>query len=83
MPSKPSDKFTVVENIISGVGSLLPANMSEEIKESYLRSLKLMLDRMDIVTRSELEVQEAVLQRTRQKVKELEARVAKLEEKHN
>ena len=83
MPNKPSDKFTVVENIISSIGSMLPANMSEEIKESYLRSLQLMLDRMDIVTRSELEVQEAVLQRTRQKVKELEARVAKLEEKHN
>jgi hypothetical protein len=35
---------------------------------------------MDLVSREELDIQEKVLQRTRQKLEALEARVAELEE---
>lgn len=37
------------------------------------------LNRLDLVTREELEVQEAVLQRTRDRLKQLEERIAALE----
>ena len=37
------------------------------------------LDKLDLVTREEFEVQEAVLRRTREKLEALEAKVAELE----
>ena len=38
---------------------------------------------MDIVTRDEIEVQETVLQRAQEKIKDLEARIAQLESRQN
>jgi BMFP domain-containing protein YqiC len=45
-------------------------------------ALQSALERLDLVTREELEVQEAVLARTRQKLEELEKKVAALEQRH-
>ena len=44
-----------------------------------MASVRAALENMDFVTRSEIEVQEAVLRRARDRIKELEARVEKLE----
>ena len=79
MPSSSSQRSNAVENILSAVGSLLPANLSEDIKSSFLNAFRTTLENMDIVTRDEIEVQETVLQRAQEKIKELEARIAELE----
>jgi hypothetical protein len=39
------------------------------------------LEKMDLVSREELDVQEKVLQRTREKLEALEARISELEQK--
>lgn len=57
----------------------MPANLSEDIKSSFLNAFRTTLENMDIVTRDEIEVQETVLQRAQEKIKELEARIAELE----
>jgi hypothetical protein len=42
-------------------------------------ALQSALERLDLVTREELEVQQAVLARTREKLQELEKKIAALE----
>lgn len=79
MPGSSSEKSKTVENILSAVGSLLPANLSEDIKSNFLSAFRTALENMDIVTRDEIEVQETMLQRAKEKIKELEARIADLE----
>lgn len=54
-----------------------PADLERNLREA-LRSV---LDRLDLVTREELEVQEAVLARTRTRLTEMEKRVLELEQK--
>lgn len=78
--SRPSsEKSNAVENILLAVGSLLPANLSEDLKSNVLSAFRTALENMDIVTRDEIEVQETVLQRAQEKIRELEARIEDLE----
>ena len=74
-----SDSPNSVENIVAAVGTLLPAELSENIRKNFLNSVKVALENMDFVTRSEIEVQETVLRRAQVKIKELEARIDQLE----
>ncbi len=62
------------------IADALPAEFGEDIRRSVRASAAAALERMNLVTREEIEVQEAVLQRTRAKLERLEARVAELEE---
>lgn len=75
-----STKHNSVEKIVSAVSSILPAGMTEDIRNSIRLSVKASLESMDFVTHSELEVQEKMLRRARQKIQELESRVSELEE---
>ncbi|MDZ7644321.1 MAG: accessory factor UbiK family protein [Woeseiaceae bacterium] len=50
-----------------------------DVEENFRQVLKSSLARMDLVTREEFEVQEAVLARTREKLEALEARLATYE----
>ncbi len=79
MSTVASDKSRLIENILSAVGSLLPPDLKEDVKTNLLSSFRTALENMDIVTRQEIEVQETVLRRAREKISELEARVGELE----
>ena len=68
-----------IESVVAAVGSFLPAETSASIRKNVKRSVQAALEDMDFVTRSELEVQETVLRRAREKIKELEERVKVLE----
>jgi BMFP domain-containing protein YqiC len=67
-----------IEDIIDSVARLLPRTPAD-LERNVRAALGAALDRLDLVTREELEVQEAVLQRTRARLKELEERIATLE----
>ncbi|BAU46620.1 hypothetical protein SVA_0038 [Sulfurifustis variabilis] len=67
-----------IDDILSAVARTLPRG-SEELDRNVRAALASVLDRMDLVTREELEVQEAVLARTRAQLKEMEERIAMLE----
>ena len=62
-------------------GSMLPANLKEDVRTNVLAGFRVTLENMDVVTREEIEVQETVLQRAVDKINELEARVLELESK--
>lgn len=67
-----------IDEILQAVTRLLPQT-PEDVKRNLHGALAGVFDRLDLVTREELEVQEAVLARTRARLKEMEERVAALE----
>jgi len=70
-PKKISDLVQkVVSNLPEGVQSL-----PNDIKSNLRASLQAQLQAMDLVTREEFDVQTNVLQRTRKKLTELEAKL--------
>ena len=55
--------------------------LQEDMQRNARAALEATLGKLNLVTREEFEVQQAVLARTREKLKTLEARVAALEAK--
>ena len=53
--------------------------MREDLEQNFRSVLRSALDRLELVSREEFEVQQAVLARTRQKLEGMEARLAGLE----
>ena len=79
MPKKPQDFLSGIHEQVS---QFLPdvARLAKDDLEQHARAAVLSVTaRLDLVTRDEFDAQVAVLQRTRQKVDALEARVAELE----
>ena len=53
--------------------------LGEDLERNFKSLLHAGLERMELVTREEFDVQAAVLQRTREKLETMEARLAELE----
>ena len=73
------DDSAALENVIAAITAILPPQFSQDIKNNLIASVRTTLENMDIVTRSEIEVQEAMLQRASEKIAQLEARIEQLE----
>ena len=69
----------IIDQVSAAVNSVLPSQLSSDVKKNMRAALQSALERLDLVTREELEVQEAVLARTREKLQELEKKMAALE----
>lgn len=54
-------------------------NLQDDVQRNLRSGLEAALAKLNLVTREEFDVQQAVLQRTREKLKALEQRVADLE----
>lgn len=71
-----------IDNTIAKIKQLLPDDVAE-LKNAGEQKLKLILEsmlrNMDMVSREEFDVQTEVLQRTRQRLEQLEQRLALLE----
>ena len=70
----------IVDQFVSALSHVLPQG-PKDIEKNIRAALQGVFDRLKLVTREELEVQEEVLQRTRARMQELEKRIAELEEK--
>jgi hypothetical protein len=70
-----------LDQLTAAVSSVLPQQLGNDVKRNMRAALQAALDRLNLVTREELEVQEAVLARTRQKLQELEKKITALEQK--
>ena len=53
--------------------------LGEDLEKNFKSMLHSGFERMDLVTREEFDLQTAVLERTREKLEQLEARIAELE----
>ena len=70
---------SLVEQISEALRQVLPDNTGAEVRNNIRAAIQGALDRAGVVTREELEVQEAVLARTREKLEALEQRLLALE----
>jgi BMFP domain-containing protein YqiC len=61
------------------VSELLAASPAKDIEKNLRALLSSAFSRLDLVTREEFDVQQEVLARTREKLQQMEARVAELE----
>lgn len=69
-----------VEQILNDLRRALPGSgFAEDMEKNLRAALTATLTRLNLVTREELEVQTAVLTRTREKIEALEKQVAELE----
>ena len=55
-------------------------NVRDDLENNFRSVLQTGLDKLDLVTREEFEVQQAVLAKAREKLKVLESRLAEMEE---
>lgn len=72
----------VFDDIAQSLSKLLPpgaANLKDEFERNAKAAVQGGLDRLDLVTREEFDVQMKVLERTREKLDALEKRLAVLE----
>jgi len=71
-----------LDDLVQRLSSALPKGiqtLQEDLGRNLRTSLEAGLNRLDLVTREEFDVQSAVLARTREKLTQLEAQVAELE----
>jgi len=72
-----------IENIASKLAEAVPEGLRsvrDDLESNFRSVLRASLAKLDLVTREEFEVQEAVLAKTRQKLEALEARLEEIEE---
>jgi hypothetical protein len=72
-----------IENIARKLAEAVPEGLKsvrEDLEGNFRSVLQTSLAKLDLVTREEFEVQEAVLAKTRSKLEALEARLRKLED---
>ncbi len=71
-----------IENLAGKLAASLPqglSSMREDLESNFRGVLRSGLSKLDLVTREEFEVQEAVLSRTREKLERLEAKLEEIE----
>ena len=70
-----------IEEFCNRFNGLIAASPAADIEKNIRAALSGFFAKLDLVTREEFEVQQAVLVRTREKLDKLEAQVAALEKK--
>ena len=71
-----------IENLARRLAESMPEGLRavrEDIEKNFRSVLRASLSKLDLVTRDEFEVQEAILARTREKLEMLEAKLEELE----
>jgi ubiquinone biosynthesis accessory factor UbiK len=68
-----------LEELASRIGRAIESGPAKDIEKNVKAALQGGLARLDVVTRDEFDSQMKVLARTREKLEQLEARVAELE----
>jgi ubiquinone biosynthesis accessory factor UbiK len=68
-----------LEDISARLGAMIAASPVADIEKNARAMLSGLLGKLDLVSREEFDIQAQVLLRTREKLKDLEARVVRLE----
>ncbi len=70
---------SAVQRLMSAAEAVLPQEVANDARNNLQAALRGALDRMDLVTREDFDIQSRLLERTREKLDELEKRLATLE----
>ena len=69
----------ILDDLSARISEFLAASPAKDVEKNVRALLSAAFAKLDLATRAELDVQAKVLARTREKLAELEARVAELE----
>jgi len=69
----------ILDDLSARISEFLAASPAKDVEKNLQALLSAAFAKLDLATRAELEIQAKVLARTREKLTELEARVAELE----
>jgi len=69
----------MLDELATRIGQMIDASPAKDIEKNIKALLQSSLQRLDLVPREQFELQTRVLQRTREKLEALEARVAQME----
>ena len=69
----------ILDDLSARISEFLAASPAKDVEKNVQALLSAAFARLDLATRAELEIQSKVLARAREKLSELEARVAELE----
>ena len=78
IPNAASD---IIQKIMLTAKAAVPESLSNDVKENIKAAIQDVMSELDVVTREELDVQKAVLAKTRTKVEEMERVISELEKK--
>ena len=70
-----------LRKIAEAIVDVLPKDIAKDVRGNARVVVQSALEKMDLVSREELDIQEKVLQRTREKLEALEVRITELEQK--
>lgn len=70
-----------IDQILAAIRGAIPQELIAEGESRLRAALNAVFDRLELATREELEVQAAVLGRTRARLTDLEKRITELEQK--
>jgi BMFP domain-containing protein YqiC len=70
---------TLFEQLQAKVSEVLSHSPAQDVEKNLKAMLSAFLTRLDVVTREEFDIQRQVLLRTRQKLEQLEAKLAEIE----
>ena len=73
----------ILDDLSARISEFLAASPAKDVEKNVRALLSAAFARLDLATRAELEIQAKVLARAREKLSELEARVAELESRLN
>ena len=68
-------------SLTDAITALLPDELGRELRQNIDAAVTSQFERMELVTREQLDIQEKVLQRTRRRLEELEQQVETLEKR--
>lgn len=68
-----------INELVGKLGEVLKQSPAKDIEQNLKAGVTSMLSKLDMVSREEFDVQAEVLARTREKLAQLEARIAELE----
>ena len=69
----------MLDELAARIGKAIEASPAKDIEKNVKAMLRGGLTRLDLVTREEFDTQTEVLRRTREKLEQMEARIAELE----
>jgi len=69
----------IFEDLSARLGEIIAAGPAKDVEKNLRAMLSATFAKFDLATREELDIQTKVLARTREKLSELEARIAELE----
>ena len=72
----------MLDEMSKKMGEILAQSPAKDIEKNTRALLASLFARLDLITREEFDVQQEVLKRTREKLAEMEKRVAELEKKN-